>query len=82
MAFTPIKQLLAASLLAAALAPAMAADDEHPVVKRPFKLAPSADLVYSIKAKQKGMSLSGESVSTWRAGDGTYSLLAETKAAL
>jgi len=82
MAFTPIKQLLAASLLAAALAPAMAADDEHPVVKRPFKLAPSADLVYSIKAKQKGMALSGESVSTWRAGDGTYSLLAETKAAL
>lgn len=84
MTFTPLKQLLAASLLAATLSSALAATeaDEHPVIKRPFKLAPSADLVYSIKAKQKGIALSGESVSNWRAGDGKYSLLAETKAAL
>ena len=32
---------------------------EHPVIKRPYKLAPSADLVYSIKAKQRGIGLSG-----------------------
>ena len=84
MTFTPIKQLLAAGLLAATFSAAVAADAdaEHPVIKRAFKLAPSADLVYSIKAKQKGISLSGESVSNWRAGDGKYSLLAETKAAL
>ena len=83
MTFTPIKQLLAAGLLAATFSSAIAADDaEHPVIKRAFKLAPSADLVYSIKARQKGISLSGESVSNWRAGDGKYSLLAETKAAL
>ncbi|PHV27494.1 hypothetical protein CSQ93_13945 [Janthinobacterium sp. BJB426] len=79
-----LKQLLVASLLAATLSPAMAADEpvDHPVIKRPYKLAPSADLVYSIKAKQRGIALSGESVSNWRAGDGKYSLLAETKAAL
>lgn len=87
---TPYRRTLMAALLAAAMlplapfAPAMAAEEalEHPVVKRPFKLLPSADLVYSIKAKQKGLSLSGESTSNWRAGDGKYSLLAETRAAL
>ncbi|MNU50610.1 hypothetical protein D3C71_395810 [compost metagenome] len=79
-----LKRLLIASLLAATLSPAMAADEpvDHPVIKRPYKLAPSADLVYSIKARQRGIALSGESVSNWRAGDGKYSLLAETKAAL
>lgn len=79
-----LKRVLIASLLAATLSPAMAADEpvDHPVIKRPYKLAPSADLVYSIKARQRGIALSGESVSNWRAGDGKYSLLAETKAAL
>nr|WP_314607853.1 DUF3108 domain-containing protein [uncultured Janthinobacterium sp.] len=83
MTLTTLKHLLAAGVLAATFAPAMAdAPVDHPVIKRPYKLAPSADLVYSIKAKQRGIALSGESVSNWRAGDGKYSLLAETKAAL
>ncbi|MEF2269461.1 DUF3108 domain-containing protein [Janthinobacterium sp. LS2A] len=83
MTLNSLKHLLAAGVLAATFAPAMAdAPVEHPVIKRPYKLAPSADLVYSIKAKQRGIALSGESVSNWRAGDGKYSLLAETKAAL
>lgn len=83
MTLHSLKHLLAAGVLAATFAPAMAdAPVEHPVIKRPYKLAPSADLVYSIKAKQRGIALSGESVSNWRAGDGKYSLLAETKAAL
>ena len=83
MTLSTLKRVVLASLLAAALTPAMAdAPVEHPVIKRPYKLAPSADLVYSIKAKQRGIGLSGESVSNWRAGDGKYSLLAETKAAL
>ena len=79
-----IKRVLAASLLAATLGPAMAANEpvEHPAIKRPYKLVPSADLVYSIKARQRGIGLSGESVSNWRVGDGKYSLLAETRAAL
>ena len=83
MTLHSLKHLLAAGVLAATFAPAMAdAPLDHPVIKRPYKLAPSADLVYSIKAKQRGIALSGESVSNWRAGDGKYSLLAETKAAL
>ena len=83
MTLNSLKHLLAAGVLAATFAPAMAdAPVDHPVIKRPYKLAPSADLVYSIKAKQRGIALSGESVSNWRAGDGKYSLLAETKAAL
>ena len=83
MTLTTLKRVVLASLLAATLTPAMAdAPVEHPVIKRPYKLAPSADLVYSIKAKQRGIGLSGESVSNWRVGDGKYSLLAETKAAL
>ena len=83
MTLNSLKHLLAAGVLAATFAPAMAdAPVDHPVIKRPYKLAPSADLVYSIKAKQRGIALSGGSVSNWRAGDGKYSLLAETKAAL
>ena len=71
MTLTTLKHLLAAGVLAATFTPAMAdAPVEHPVIKRPYKLAPSADLVYSIKAKQRGIALSGESVSNWRAGDG------------
>ena len=81
--FSPFKQMLAAGLLAATMAPAMAdAPVDHPVIKRAFKLAPSADLSYTIKAKQRGIALAGESISNWRAGDGKYSLLAETKVPL
>lgn len=82
--FNRFRTVLAAALLAAAASSAFAADEavEHPVIKRSFKLLPSADLVYTIKAKQKGLSLAGESTSNWRAGDGKYSLLAETRAAL
>ena len=55
---------------------------DHPVIKRPYKLAPSADLGYSIKGQARGIALSGESVRNWRAGDGKYFAAAETKAAL
>ena len=81
MTLTTLKRVLAASLLAATLTPAMAdAPVEHPVIKRPYKLAPSADLVYSIKAKQRGIALSGESVSNWRAGDGKVITFSATTA--
>lgn len=73
--------LALAAVLAATIAPAGAAD-EHPSVKRAFNLPPSADLHYSIKATQRGLSLTGESVTTWRAGDGRYTIASETRAAL
>jgi hypothetical protein len=67
-------------LLAAAFGGAFA--EEHPALKRPFELPPSADLSYSITAQQKGITLNGEAVITWRAGDGKYLVNAETRAAL
>ena len=46
MTLSTLKRVVLASLLAASLTPAMAdAPVEHPVIKRPYKLAPSADLV-------------------------------------
>jgi hypothetical protein len=70
--------LLAAVLAAAA--PAGAA--EHVAIKRPVDVAPSADLIYSIKARQKGFSLSGEAIMHWRVTNARYSLRIETRAIL
>ncbi|MET3133529.1 hypothetical protein AAKU55_003819 [Oxalobacteraceae bacterium GrIS 1.11] len=81
MLISPFKRALIGTLLAAALAPALAAPD-HPSEKRAFSLPPSADLSYSIKARQRGLSLNGDCLTTWRAGDGKYALATETKVAL
>jgi hypothetical protein len=75
-----LKQLILGAVLAGTLAGAWAVD--HPVVKRAFDLPPSADLNYSIKARQKGISLNGDAVISWRAADSKYSLNADTRAAL
>lgn len=75
------KQAGAAVLLAATVACAWAAD-EHPAVKRPFELAPSADLTYDVTARQRGFSLSGQANITWRAGDGKYLVNAESRVAI
>jgi hypothetical protein len=76
-----LKQAAAGVLLAAAVGGAWAAD-EHPSVKRPFDLAPSADLSYELTARQRGFSLSGEALITWRAGDGKYMVNAESRVSL
>ncbi|MFM9435046.1 hypothetical protein ACFDR9_002108 [Janthinobacterium sp. CG_23.3] len=81
MSITTLQRTLAAALLAAALAPAAAAD-QHPSVKRAFSVPPSADLSYSIKARQRGLGLAGDSTTAWRAGDGKYSVASETRSAL
>jgi hypothetical protein len=75
------KRGIAAAVLAALLLPALAAG-EHPNVKRPYSLPPSADLSYTIKARQHGMALNGDAVFTWRAGDGKYSIASEAKVPL
>ncbi|MDB5790158.1 MAG: hypothetical protein JWQ80_182 [Massilia sp.] len=41
---------------------------------------PSADLQYKIVARQKGISLTGEALVNWRAGDGKYSVVTESRA--
>lgn len=67
-------------LLAAHLACAV---DAHPAApKHPFDLAPSADLRYDVTARQRGFSLSGEALIAWRAGNGKYSVDAESRVAL
>lgn len=72
----------------AAAGDAPAADDraerpvEHPSIKRPFDLPPSADLTYSIGARQRGFNLNGDALLTWRAGEGKYSVSAESHVAL
>ena len=82
--------LALAATMAATLAPAPGAAQErpgerplaHPSVKRPFDLPPSADLSYSISARQRGFTLNGDALLTWRAGDGKYSVNAESRVAM
>jgi hypothetical protein len=71
----------AAALLLATAAGAWAAD-EHPVVKRPFDLPPSADLTYELTARQRGFTLGGEALIAWRAGEGKYSVNADSRVAM
>jgi hypothetical protein len=79
-----IKLAGAAMLMAALAAPGVQAADtgEHPAVKRPFDLPPSADLNYSISARQRGFNLNGDATVTWRQGDGKYAVTAESRVAL
>ncbi len=64
------KQVAAGAVLLLAMAGAVAQD--HLVIKRAFDLPPSADLVYKIDARKKGISLGGDALVNWRVGDGTY----------
>jgi len=79
-----ILKLAAAGLMLAALANvnAQAAPDEHPAVKRAFDLPPSADLSYSISARQRGFSLNGDATLTWRLNDNKYTITTESRVAM
>ncbi|MGI4718849.1 MAG: DUF3108 domain-containing protein [Janthinobacterium lividum] len=78
--------LLLAGALGSALAQdapaAQAAQAAQAAAKRPFELPPSADLHYELQARQRGFGLKGEAIVTWRAGDGKYSVGAESKVPL
>lgn len=65
-------------LLAGAIG-AATAQDAPASAKRPFELPPSADLHYELQARQRGFSLKGEAIVTWRASDGKYNIKAESK---
>jgi hypothetical protein len=73
-------KLIACGAMLAAVTVAGAA--EHVAVKRPVDIPPSADLSYSIKASQKGFSLSGDATISWRVTGASYTLRADTRAAL
>lgn len=68
------------TLAALASTGALAAD--HPSNKYAFDLAPSAELHYAIKAKQNGLSISGNAVLTWYAADNRFAATTETRAML
>jgi hypothetical protein len=80
-----IRTLCAALTVALSLHNAQAADTahgEHPSVKRAINPPPSADLSYSLKIKQSGLSVNGSASVQWRAGDGKYTLHTESRASL
>jgi hypothetical protein len=56
------------------------APTDHISVKTPFELPPSADLHYTIKARQKGFTISGDATISWRKADAKYTLTEETRA--
>ncbi len=66
-----IKRCIAGAALMAVTVCALA--QEHPSIKRPVDLPPSADLSYKIEARKKGISLSGDALVNWRVGGGKYS---------
>jgi hypothetical protein len=72
----------AVALFAMASALADTPAQEHPAVKRAFSVPPSADLAYSIKARQKGITISGDAQLAWRSGEGKYSLTSESRASI
>jgi hypothetical protein len=74
-----LSTLLAVTAMAARGAPAA---DEHPSQVRPYNLPPSAELAYSISARQRGFSLSGEATLSWRQGDGKYTINTDSRVAL
>ncbi len=73
-----IKLCAAGAVLAGLMSGAAA--QEHPSVKRPVDLPPSADLTYKIEARKKGISLSGDAIVNWRAGGGKYSASSTARA--
>ena len=74
-----LRRLAAATLLLGTILPASA---QHAAPKRQFSLPPSADLAYSIRARQSGLSLNGEAKLTWRNSAGKFSIATETRSAL
>ena len=74
--------LRAAAMLALGLSLAMPGAGAADIPKRALDLPPSADLGYTIKARQKGFSLGGDAVVSWRLAGGKYSVHSTTRAAL
>ena len=69
-------------MVATALAAAGAGAAQHLAIKRPVNLPPSADLSYTVEARQKGFSIGGEAQVSWRTSGATYTLRADTRAKL
>jgi hypothetical protein len=70
------------SLLACAILALPASAAERAATKHKVNLPPSAELAYSIRAKQSGLTLDGSTLLQWRAADSRFSIATETRAAL
>jgi hypothetical protein len=66
------------SLLIVAVPASQAAAQARPRINPP----PSADLAYTIKARQGGLTISGNALVQWTTGPGKYSVVTETRAML
>jgi hypothetical protein len=76
--------IIVATWMATTLATAAPGADAapHVAIKRPVNLPPSADLSYTIQARQKGFSISGEALVSWRVSGAAYTLHSDTRAKL
>lgn len=92
---TTLNTMAALLLAAAALAaPAQAAQrgqaagagasaaSEHPSVRRAYSLPPSAELRYTIQARQRSLPITGDAVVAWHTGEGKYSINTESHAVI
>ncbi len=79
----PLVATIATALAALLAVPlAHAADGPHPAEKRAFSLPPSAELTYSIQAKQSGLDIKGQGLVKWTNRKTSYSVTTETRAML
>lgn len=74
--------ILLAGLTLAGPARAAAAAGEHPSVRRAVNLPPPAELLYTIKARQRGLPISGEATVRWSSGEGRYQISTDSRAAI
>jgi hypothetical protein len=70
---------LAGGLLLALMLGSAGALEAPAAGRRAVELPPAADLVYDLHARQRGLSLKGEAIVNWRAGEGRYSVSAESR---
>jgi hypothetical protein len=77
-----LSTLMAASIAAHGAGMGAPAADDHPSQLRPYNLPPSAELAYSISARQRGFALNGDATLSWRQGDGKYTINTDSRVAL
>ncbi|MEO6921728.1 MAG: DUF3108 domain-containing protein [Collimonas sp.] len=75
-------RLSVAAALCGNLLSASAAGADHPATKYKTDLPPSAELNYTIQAKQGGITLGGEGTVKWQVADKHFSVNSETRAML
>ncbi|MFZ6766760.1 DUF3108 domain-containing protein [Undibacterium sp. Di26W] len=84
MTMRAIPIMMATLLLASASLSSAAQSNpgNEAAIKHAYKLPPPAELQYSIKARQSGLSLSGSASVKWQYADQKYSIQTETRAML